>query len=204
MCGICGLYNVGGAPADPEAVRRMRARLDHRGPDDEGEHFDGPAGLGFRRLSILDLAGGHQPMSTADGRATIVFNGEIYNHPELRRELESAGARFRTRSDTETILELYAREGASAFGRLNGMFAVGLWDRERRELVLARDPIGIKPLYYSFDGKRLAFSSELRSLVSCGLETSLDHAGVLDYLAFGQVHAPRTIFSRVLKLPPGS
>lgn len=203
MCGICGVYNLNGEPAERAAVLRMRARLIHRGPDDEGEHFDGPVGLGFRRLSILDLAGGHQPMSTEDGRLTIVFNGEIYNHPQLRASLESSGVRFKTRSDTETILELYAREGSAAFGRLNGMFAVAIWDKVRREFILARDPIGIKPLYYHFDGEGLIFSSELRSLLACGLlDDALDSAGVLDYLSYGKVHSPRTVFRDALKLPP--
>src|SRR5882762_5602801 len=151
MCGICGVYNPGGGPASREAVSRMRGALAHRGPDDEGDFFDAGVGLGFRRLSILDIAGGHQPMSSADRRATLVFNGEIYNHPELRAELEASGVRFRTRSDTETILQLYLRQGISAFKRLDGMFAVALWDRKAREFILARDALGIKPLYYSFD-----------------------------------------------------
>lgn len=203
MCGICGIYNVNEAPADPGVLRRMRERLVHRGPDEEGELFEGPLALGFRRLSILDLEGGRQPMSTPDGRVSLVFNGEIYNHPALRSGLEAAGRRFRTRSDTETILELYAREGVSAFRRLDGMFAVGLWDRGRREFLLARDPLGIKPLYYAFDGKSLLFSSELRSLLAGGAGAELDCAGVLDYLAYGKVHSPRTVIRDVLKLSPG-
>ena len=204
MCGICGVYNLGGVPADQGALRRMREKLVHRGPDDEGEHLDGGLALGFRRLSILDLEGGHQPMSSADGSMAIVFNGEIYNHPELKRQLEVEGVRFKTRSDTETILRLYERHGASAFSRLEGMFAVALWDRRRRELILARDPLGIKPLYYRFDGKSLVFSSELRSLLAYGLDPALDPAAVLDYLAYGKVHTPRTIFRDILKLPPAT
>lgn len=203
MCGICGSFNADGTPASLEPTRRMRDRLVHRGPDDEGEFLDGPAALGFRRLSILDLEGGHQPISSDDGKITLVFNGEIYNHPELKAGLEAAGVRYRTRTDTETILRLYEREGSEAFRRLVGMFAVALWDSRKNEFVLARDPLGIKPVYYSFDGKRLLFSSELRSLVSAGVDTALDHAGVLDYLAYGKVHAPRTVFRGVLKLPPG-
>jgi len=203
MCGICGVYNADQSPAGLDVVRRMRERLIHRGPDDEGEFAAGPAALGFRRLSILDLEGGHQPMSSDDGKITLVFNGEIYNHPELKSQLEAAGARYRTRTDTETILKLYERDGAQAFRRLVGMFAVALWDSGKREFLLVRDPVGIKPVYYSFDGKTLFFSSELRSLLSAGLDTTLDHAGVLDYLAYGKVHAPRTIFRDILKLPPG-
>lgn len=203
MCGICGVFNADGAEASVETVRRMRERLVHRGPDDEGEFAQGPAALGFRRLSILDLEGGHQPISSDDGKITLVFNGEIYNHPQLKAQLEAAGARYRTRTDTETILRLYEREGCEAFRRLVGMFAVALWDSKEREFILARDPVGIKPVYYSFDGKRLLFSSELRSLISAGVDQALDHAGVLDYLAYGKVHAPRTVFRGVLKLPPG-
>ena len=147
----------------------MRERLVHRGPDDEGELLDGPAALGFRRLSILDLEGGHQPMSTEDGGLSVVYNGEIYNHPELRAELEAGGARFKTRSDTETLLRLYARDGAKAFSKLRGMFAAALWDRQRREFLLVRDPLGIK-VYYRFDGNTLSFS-ELRSLWPRGSTT---------------------------------
>ncbi len=204
MCGICGVYNLDGAPPSVEGLRRMRARLEHRGPDDEGERFDGPAALGFRRLSILDLENGHQPMTTEGGRLTIVFNGEIYNHLALRAELESAGVRFRTRSDTETILRLYERRGPAAFARLDGMFALGLWDREKRQLTLARDPLGIKPLYYRFDGRSLLFSSEVRSLLAWGVSPELDPAGIMDYLAYGKVHAPRTALRDVLKLPPAT
>ncbi|HAM35260.1 MAG TPA: asparagine synthase (glutamine-hydrolyzing) [Elusimicrobia bacterium] len=204
MCGICGQFNIDNGPVDREAVRRMRARLAHRGPDDEGELYDGPAGLGFRRLSILDLDNGHQPMVTQDGRYAIAFNGEIYNHPALRRELEGKGARFRTRSDTETILELFAREGAQALARLSGMFALALWDRQQRRLTLARDPMGVKPLYYRFDGKSLAFASELRAIMAWQQGWALDPAGVLDYLAYGKVHTPRTVLRDVLKLPPAT
>lgn len=204
MCGICGVFNLDGRPADRAVVLSMRERLIHRGPDDEGDHFDGPIGLGFRRLSILDLEGGHQPMSTPDGRFTIVFNGEVYNHLVLRQRLESQGARFRTHSDTETILQLFAREGPGAVARLRGMFALALYDRQKGELVLARDPVGIKPLYYRFDGTSLAFSSELRSLLAGGISPDFDPSAVLDYLAYGKVHAPRTILRDVLKLPPAT
>ncbi|MBI5631437.1 MAG: asparagine synthase (glutamine-hydrolyzing) [Elusimicrobia bacterium] len=202
MCGICGILDLGGAP-DRRDLGNMRRALLHRGPDDEGEHRDGPAALGFQRLSILDLEGGHQPFLSRDGRVALVFNGEIYNHPELREELERGGVRFRTRSDTETLLELYLQEGAAAFKRLNGMFAVGLWDGRSKELLLARDPVGIKPLYYHFDGRRLLFSSELRSLLKGGIKAGVNSSGLLEYLLYGKVHAPRTIIEGVLKLPPG-
>ncbi|MBI5200455.1 MAG: asparagine synthase (glutamine-hydrolyzing) [Elusimicrobia bacterium] len=203
MCGIAGLFRLDGGPASLEPVRAMRAALVHRGPDDEGEWASGPVALGFRRLSILDLSGGHQPMHGPDERLVGVFNGEIYNHPQLKAELESKGARFRTRSDTETILQLYAREGLEAFDRLEGMFAVALWDGKNRELILARDPIGVKPVYYALVGDTLYFASELRALVAAGVPAQVDPAAVLDYLAYGIVHAPRTALASVAKLPPG-
>ena len=181
----------------------MRERLVHRGPDDEGELLDGPAALGFRRLSILDLEGGHQPMSTEDGGLSVVYNGEIYNHPELRAELEAGGALqdpLRHR-DFAPALRAGRRQGLL---KLRGMFAAALWDRQRREFLLVRDPLGIKPVYYRFDGNTLSFSSELRSLMAAGLDDALDPAAVMDYLAYGKVHAPRTIFRDALKLPPAT
>jgi asparagine synthase (glutamine-hydrolysing) len=199
MCGICGVFRLDGGPVE---VGAMRAALQHRGPDDEGEYLEPGLGFGFRRLSILDLERGHQPMSTEDGRFTIVFNGEVYNHLELRKNLP--GVAWKSHSDTETILRLFAKEGKAAAGRLNGMFAFAVWDKARRELTLARDPVGVKPLYYSFDGKKLAFSSELRSLLAGGASPELDPAGVMDYLSYGKVHAPRTILRDVLKLPAGT
>ncbi|MBI5624569.1 MAG: asparagine synthase (glutamine-hydrolyzing) [Elusimicrobia bacterium] len=202
MCGICGVTSLSGEPADRAVVARMRAALAHRGPDDEGEHFDAGLGLGFRRLSILDLPGGHQPMSTPDGGLTIVFNGEIYNHLELRKGLADSGTAFKTRSDTETLLHLFDRHGTGALRMLNGMFALAVWDARRRELVLARDPIGVKPLYWCQEGGRVAFSSELRSLLAGGFGRGWDPEGVLDYLAFAKAHAPRTVASGVRKLKP--
>ncbi|MBI5211606.1 MAG: asparagine synthase (glutamine-hydrolyzing) [Elusimicrobia bacterium] len=202
MCGICGIYSAAGEAADRAALGRMRAALAHRGPDDDGEYDGGAVALGFRRLSILDLAGGRQPMSTPDGRLTVVFNGEIYNHLELRRGLEAAGTVFRTRSDTETLLHLFARHGVGAFERLNGMFALAVWDRERSELVLARDPVGVKPLYYFQEGPVFAFASELRALLAGGFGRELDCAGVVDYLAYAKVHAPLTVVRGALKVRP--
>ncbi|MBI4679360.1 MAG: asparagine synthase (glutamine-hydrolyzing) [Elusimicrobia bacterium] len=202
MCGICGIYNLSGAPVDRPALARMRAALALRGPDDEGEHLDGSLGLGFRRLSILDLEGGHQPMSTPDGRLTIVFNGEIYNHLDLRKDLEAGGTDFRTHSDAETLLRLFARHGVEALRRLNGMFALAVWDKERRELVLARDPMGVKPLYWRHEAGCLAFSSEIRSLLAGGFGLGLDPEGVVDYLAYAVAHAPRTVAAGVRKLQP--
>lgn len=203
MCGLCGLYNLDGAPAPREPVSAMRDRLDHRGPDDSGFWSEGPIALGFRRLSILDISGGRQPMVTPDGRIAVVFNGEIYNHPELKAELESDGVIYRTRSDTETLLHLYRRHGVEMFCRLNGMFAVALWDAQSHELILARDPIGIKPLYYSFEGKRILFASELRALLAAPAPDALEPSAVLEYLHYGCVRGSRTVVASVKKLPPG-
>ncbi|MBI4051015.1 MAG: asparagine synthase (glutamine-hydrolyzing) [Elusimicrobia bacterium] len=203
MCGICGVVSLDASPVDPGVVRTMRESLAHRGPDDSGEYFEEGVGLGFRRLSILDVEKGHQPMQTEDGSLALVYNGEVYNHPLLRTRLESMGCRFHTQCDTETVLRLFQKKGRQALNLLHGMFALGLWDISRRELLLARDPVGIKPLYYtSFQGK-LYFASELRALLKCGVPVQLDPVGLWDYLSFGYVHSPKTILQGVLKLPPG-
>src|SRR6266850_1155274 len=145
MCGICGQYSFGSqAPVLRQDIERMTNTLIHRGPDDEGYHVAGPLGFGFRRLSIIDLAGGHQPMSDREESVWVVFNGEIYNFLELRRELEARGHRFRTKSDTEVIVHGYKQWGTDVFDRLNGMFSVAIWDEEKQRLVLARDAMGIK------------------------------------------------------------
>src|SRR3954452_1353155 len=160
MCGICGSAGSG----DRDRLEHMLAALVHRGPDSGGIHVDGPIALGARRLSIIDLAGGDQPIENEDGTLTVVQNGEIYNYPELRRELERAGHRFRTNCDTEVHLHLYEEHGADYPRLLRGMFAVAIWDAPRRRLVLARDRYGIKPLYYRDAGGTLEFASELRAL----------------------------------------
>jgi asparagine synthase (glutamine-hydrolysing) len=209
MCGIAGIleYGENGRPVDREALARMTAALRHRGPDDDGFHFDetpgGPAvGLGFRRLSIIDVAGGHQPMCNEDGSVWIVFNGEIYNFQELRRELEARGHRFRTRSDTETVVHLYEDMGADCVTRLNGMFALAIWDARRRSLVLARDRMGKKPLYWLDTGRRLLFASELKALLQHpDRPRDLDRAALARYLAFEYVPSPYCIFAGVRKLP---
>src|ERR671937_1281551 len=162
MCGICGLASR--APVDPDRLGRMTATLAHRGPDADGAFVDGGIGLAARRLSIIDLAGGDQPLTNEDGSVVVVQNGEIYNYEELRRELLRAGHSFRTRSDTEVLAHAYEEWGLSFAERLRGMFAVALWDAPERRLVLARDRYGIKPLYYRATRGRHEFASELRAL----------------------------------------
>ncbi len=198
MCGICGIASRDGAP-DAERLAAMSAALVHRGPDSGGEHFDGPVALGARRLSIIDLAGGDQPIENEDGSCVVVQNGEIYNYPELRRELEREGHRFRTNCDTEVHLHLYEEHGPEYARRLRGMFAVALWDSQRRRLVLARDRYGIKPLYYRDSGGRLEFASELRALP----RGEIDLDALEAFLAFNSIPAPYSIFRDTRKLPAG-
>ena len=157
MCGICGIYNYKSAePVNQSLLARMTRLMEHRGPDDEGLHLDGPVGMGFRRLSIIDLSGGAQPMSNEDDRLWIVFNGEIYNFLDLRPALEQQGHQFNTRSDTEVILHTIEQHGWRAgLSQLNGMFGLCIWDSARREMILARDAFGVKPVYYYDDGQRL-------------------------------------------------
>jgi asparagine synthase (glutamine-hydrolysing) len=198
MCGICGVVSANGS-VDPERVARMSATLAHRGPDSAGELADGPAVLAARRLSIIDLETGDQPIANEDGTVHVVQNGEIYNYRELRRELERAGHSFRTHGDTEVLLHLYEQHGTDFAERLRGMFAVAIWDARRRRLVLARDRFGIKPLYYRDVDGELAFASELRALPRG--EVDLD--ALEAFLAFNSIPAPLTIFREVRKLPAG-
>ena len=186
------------------ALAGMTRALSHRGPDAEGAYTDPAVRLGHRRLSILDLAGGAQPMSSADGRWHIVFNGEIYNYVELRRDLEARGVVFQTQSDTEVLLQAWAEDGADCLPRLNGMFAFAIWDAREKRLTLARDPLGIKPLYYANHRGELLFASELRSLLRYpGFKPGLDPASINKYLAFGYIPAPSTAYAGVRKLEPG-
>jgi asparagine synthase (glutamine-hydrolysing) len=198
MCGICGIVSPRG-PVDPERLARMSATLVHRGPDSDGTFLDGPVGLAARRLAIIDLAGGDQPIANEDGTVTVVQNGELYNYPELRTELERAGHRFRTSCDTEVLVHLYEQEGEAFARRLRGMFAVALWDAPRQQLVLARDRYGIKPLYYRPEAGGLEFASELRSLP----RGEIDLDALEAFLAFNSIPAPLTIFREARKLPPG-
>jgi asparagine synthase (glutamine-hydrolysing) len=205
MCGICGTYDFSsGRPADQALLERMSASLLHRGPDGGGVHLDGPVGLAARRLAIIDLAGGDQPMLAGDGDVCVVQNGEILNHLELRAELEAQGARLRTHCDTEVLLHLYLRDGPGFVSQLRGMFAVALWDRRRRLLMLARDRFGIKPLYYELRDGRLAFASELGALaLQPDFPREVDRAALHSYLAFNSIPAPLSIFRSCRKLPPG-
>jgi asparagine synthase (glutamine-hydrolysing) len=198
VCGICGIATTHGA-ADLESLRRMSDLLVHRGPDSAGEHVDGEVALAARRLSIIDLEHGDQPISNEDGGCVVVQNGEIYNYPELRRELERAGHVLGTRCDTEAFVHLYEEHGVGFAERLRGMFAVAIWDARRRRLVLARDRYGIKPLYYRHVEGELRFASELRALP----RGEIDHDALEAFLAFNSIPAPYSIFRDVRKLPAG-
>jgi asparagine synthase (glutamine-hydrolysing) len=203
MCGICGLVSAERAP-DIEAVKRMSGQLVHRGPDDHGLFCEGPAALAARRLSIIDLAHGHQPIENEDGSAVVVQNGEIYNYRELKRELEGRGHRFATDCDTEVLVHAYEEWGDAFVERLRGMFAIALWDKRRRRLLLARDRFGIKPLYYRQVGGELSFASELKAMLEQpGFSREIDPKAVAAYLAFNSIPAPLTIFAEARKLPPG-
>ena len=205
MCGIVGLaHSDPSCPVAPETVRRMCDAIAHRGPDDEGIFTDGGIALGMRRLSIIDLAGGHQPVFNEDRTCAIVFNGEIYNYREIRAWLQGRGHVMRTNSDTETIVHLYEEVGDRCVERLRGMFAFAIWDARRRRLLLARDRFGIKPLYVASGSWGLAFSSELKALHACGLTgPELDWTALEGVFRVGYVAAPRTPFKAVRKLEPG-
>ncbi|HEY2728749.1 MAG TPA: asparagine synthase (glutamine-hydrolyzing) [Polyangia bacterium] len=211
MCGIVGIVAAPGGAAPEEAVgHAMNAAITHRGPDDEGLYCDGQAMIGMRRLSIIDLSGGRQPVHNEDGTIQAVFNGEIYNFRELRAELEARGHRFYTQSDTEVILHGYEEWGEDCFARLDGMFGIALWDTRTRTLVLARDRFGEKPLFYSHssdsspEGGRLIFASELKSLLRVpGVRLDPAPEAVRAYVCFGYVPSPGSIFEGVHKLPPG-
>lgn len=200
MCGIAGFAGS----LNPSLLDRMARRLAHRGPDDEGVYLDDGVGLASRRLAIIDLEGGRQPMTNEDRSLWLVLNGEIYNYRELRAELQARGHRFATASDTEVILHLYEDEGEECLNRLRGMFVFALWDRTAQKLLLARDRIGIKPLYYLIRGERLLFASELKALLAWdGWDREIDEDALLSYLTFLYVPTPATIFKSVRKLEAG-
>jgi asparagine synthase (glutamine-hydrolysing) len=204
MCGICGIFDRSGEPIDRPLLSGMTAALQHRGPDGQGEFVDREIGLGHRRLSIIDVDGGSQPIANENGSLQVVFNGEIYNFVELREQLEGFGHQFATRSDTEVIVHAYEQWGRDCVRKFNGMFAFAIWDTVRRELFVARDHLGIKPLYYVDLGNRVLFSSEIKALLKDpDCPRAVDARGLADLFTFRYVPSPGTLFSGIRKLPPG-
>ncbi|MBE2216501.1 MAG: asparagine synthase (glutamine-hydrolyzing) [Opitutaceae bacterium] len=204
MCGICGIYHQDGAPASRDTLTAMSTSMSHRGPDGSGHFLDREVGLGHRRLSIIDLEGGGQPIGNEDGSLQVVFNGEIYNFVELRQELEAAGHRFSTHSDTEVIVHGYEQWGRDCVSRFNGMFAFAIWDTHNRELFIARDHLGIKPLYYTQLGSTLLFASEIKAILAYpGIQRAVDLDALAQLFTFRYVPSPLTLFKGILKLPPG-
>ena len=204
MCGIAGLvYRERERTPDHAALRAMLDTLAHRGPDDEGVWSAGPVALGHKRLSIIDVAGGHQPMANEDETIWIVFNGEIYNYVELRRDLERNHT-FRTQSDTEVLIHLYEELGEHCLDRLNGMFAFAIWDERQQRLFAARDRLGIKPFYWHQDKDRLAFASEPKALIrGAGVPAAPDRQGLEEYITFQFCLGDRTLFQNIRRLEPG-
>jgi asparagine synthase (glutamine-hydrolysing) len=205
MCGICGVFH-----SDPsqrvnrELLAAMNRQIVHRGPDDDGFFVDGNAGLAMRRLSIIDIQTGHQPLSNEDGNIWIVFNGEIYNHQDLRKDLQARGHRYRTQSDTETIVHLYEEYGRDCVQHLRGMFAFAIWDRSNRSLFIARDRLGIKPLYYRYDGSTLLFGSEIKTILAyAGVKPEFNRSTLAEYLAFGYIAGEQSMYAGIRKLLPG-
>src|SRR5215204_658962 len=204
MCGLCGTYEPGGAIVQRDMLKAMADTIQHRGPDDEGFYSCGSVGLAFRRLSIIDVAGGHQPLSNEDGTVWIAFNGEIYNFQELNRRFLAKGHSFKTRSDTETIVHLYEELGEACFAELRGMFSIAIWDGRNKRLVLARDRVGKKPMFYAWNGRRLVFGSEIKALFAAGgVSREMDLEALSDYFSYQYVPAPKTIYRNVRKLRPG-
>ena len=203
MCGICGVFDLAGGSVDRAILERMNSAILHRGPDGDGQLVDREVGLGHRRLSIIDVGGGAQPIGNEDGRIQIVFNGEVYNFIELREELLAAGHQFRTRSDTEVIVHAYEQWGTDCVKRFNGMFAFAIWDSNRRSLFLARDHLGIKPLYYVIAGNQLLFASEIKALLKhprCPRNMNVE--ALAELFTFRYVPSPKTLFDKIMKLPP--
>jgi asparagine synthase (glutamine-hydrolysing) len=206
MCGICGQFNYERqAPVSLRDVQAMARSIVHRGPDDEGYYVNGPIGLGFRRLSIIDIEGGHQPMSDAEETVRVVFNGEIYNFPDLRRELEGFGHTFRTRCDTEVIVLGYKQWGDDVLNRLNGMFGLAIWDERKRRLVVARDAFGIKPIYYKIEDGKVGFGSEIRTILAAAKEShEPDPTAINLFLRYRFTPSPYTVFKGIRKLAAGT
>ena len=204
MCGITGFVTEAPVPGSDGILRRMTDAIRHRGPDDSGFFSDGCAFLGHRRLSIIDVAGGHQPMANRSGSACIIYNGEVFNHADLRPSLEKAGYQYESRSDTETILHAYELYGPDCVKQFRGMFAFAIWNKDSRSLFCARDRLGIKPFYYYWDGRFFAFASEIKALLEYpGISPVLEDSLLGEYLAFGYTSGDRTLFRGVRKLMPG-
>lgn len=207
MCGIAGMFEhteTMSRAERREVIERMCDRIEHRGPDDEGFHIEGGVALGMRRLSIIDLVAGHQPISNEDGSIWIVFNGEIYNYREIRDDLIARGHRFQTKSDTETIVHLYEEEGEACVERLRGMFAFAIWDRRERKLFIARDRVGVKPLHYAVTSNGIIFGSEIKSLLQHpAINREVNLEAISDFLSFGYLPDPQSAFRGINKLPAG-
>ncbi len=205
MCGICGIFHRDRMRrVEREKLAEMNQRIVHRGPDDDGFFVEGNVGLAMRRLSIIDIQTGHQPITNEDENLWIVYNGELYNHQELRKDLEARGHHYRTKSDTETIIHLFEEYGRDCVKYLRGMYAFAIWDRGKRELFIARDRLGIKPLYYWYDGKTLLFGSEIKAILAHpGVNAEFNRATLAEYLAFGYIPEPETMYAGINKLLPG-
>jgi asparagine synthase (glutamine-hydrolysing) len=205
MCGIVGVIHLKGQPAEAGVIQQVSDVLRHRGPDDAGVVVDGHVGLGHRRLKIIDVSSaGHQPMSNKDETIWITFNGEIYNFLELRAELERSGRTFVSRSDTEVVIQAYEEWGEKCIERFNGMFAFGLWDARKEKLILVRDRIGVKPLFYYLDEEKLLFASEIKAILQYPqVNSELDHSAIYDYVSLNYVPSPKTPFTRIRSLLPG-
>src|ERR1700680_3717950 len=205
MCGIAGILEFGrDARASASALREMCRVITHRGPDDEGFYTDGAVGIGMRRLSIVDVAGGHQPLANEDGTLWIAFNGEIYNHLELRQQLIARGHRYTTHSDTETVIHLFEEYGSDCVQHLRGMFAFAIWNRNTKTIFIARDRLGIKPLYYKLTPERLLFGSEIKAVLAHGgIQPEFNRAALPGDLAFGYFLGGGGFYAGIRKLLPG-
>lgn len=206
MCGIAGVLNLNGAPASPVILRKMTDAIAHRGPDGEGHYVNGAAALGHRRLAIIDLSpAGHQPMATCNGSYVITYNGEVYNFQKIRTELECLGHKFHSKTDSEVVLNAYIAWGEACVERFNGMFAFAVWDREKREIFLARDRYGIKPLYYTFSNNSFLFASEQKALLAYpDLERVIDREALLEYFTFQNIFSEKTLLKGINLFPAGS
>src|SRR5678809_640590 len=201
MCGIAGVINFDGSVIDREKLIAMRDIIAHRGPDDVGLYIDDHAGLAHRRLSIIDLSpAGHQPFFSSDQNLVMLYNGELYNYAELKIELEQLGYTFRTKCDTEVLLTYFQHAGPKAMEKFNGMFAIAIWDRTKRELFVARDRVGVKPLYYSINNQQFLFASEAKALIRYGASSCLNEEGFDELLAFRFIAGANTIFKHIHKI----